>query len=89
MLAFVALILYQVMLNTVRFFFWLTFLLVCRLKSREGCLQNARAFAGQASMDQDNPDFVPSVFANVKSSPRPKYQSRRQEKSRFFISQPF
>ncbi|XP_051914060.1 uncharacterized protein LOC127595986 [Hippocampus zosterae] len=50
--------------------------------SAEELKENARIcgahfISGQASMDQDNPDFVPSVFANMKNSPRPKYQSRR------------
>ncbi|XP_077425684.1 uncharacterized protein LOC144054277 [Vanacampus margaritifer] len=33
-------------------------------------------------MDEDNPDFVPSVFTNVKSSLRPKNQRRRVGRNR-------
>ncbi|XP_061626857.1 uncharacterized protein LOC133476892 isoform X1 [Phyllopteryx taeniolatus] len=50
--------------------------------SAEELKENARIcgahfISGRPSMDQDNPDFVPSVFTNVKNSPRPKNPSRR------------
>ncbi|XP_077369486.1 uncharacterized protein LOC144013950 isoform X2 [Festucalex cinctus] len=40
----------------------------------------AHFISGQASMEEDNPDFVPSVFTNVKSSS--KSQSRRVGRKR-------
>ncbi|XP_061827437.2 uncharacterized protein [Nerophis lumbriciformis] len=37
----------------------------------------AHFLSGEASMDHDSPDFVPSVFTCMKQSPRPKNQSTR------------
>ncbi|XP_054653774.1 zinc finger protein Xfin-like [Dunckerocampus dactyliophorus] len=50
--------------------------------STEELKENARIcgahfISGEASMDHDSPDFVPSVFTCVKQSPRRRNQSRR------------
>ncbi|XP_061128812.1 uncharacterized protein LOC133150348 [Syngnathus typhle] len=50
--------------------------------SAEELKENARIcgahfISGEPSVDQNNPDFVPSVFTNVNSSSRPRSQSRR------------